>query len=225
MVQNTLENYNTVTIYSLQRFDQHSQFAFSDAQQCSKFRFFDQNKLIPAGCSVYKSESAVNKLNPDNRLNPEKLHVNYMLGVGPTDPTSPRRYTLTHSDTTAELFLTIGPDYNESQISGWYTRLMRDEVLAEWKDTDEGPALHVYCHVSGGVVFGPAQLRYQIFRNELPVVLEAKRYGDNSFFVAHPQLDNAPVWVHFESTVPRYNGTEKWGVPADYRQRLSESFF
>jgi hypothetical protein len=171
------------------------------------------------GCWAYTSESAANKSNPENRLNPEKLHVNYMPGVEPTDPISPRRYTLTHSDTTAELFLTIGPDYNASQISGWYTRFMRDEVLAEWKDTSEGPALHVYCHVSGGVVFGPALLRNQIFRSELPRVLEALRYGDSSFFVAHPQLDNAPIVVHFESTLPWYNVTEQWGVSADYRQR------
>ncbi|MGD0170916.1 MAG: staygreen family protein [Halobacteriota archaeon] len=39
------------------------------------------------------------------------------------------------------------------------------------------------------------------------------------FFAAHPQLDNAPTWFHFESTVPRYNATERWEVPADYRQR------
>ncbi len=171
------------------------------------------------GCWAYARESVANKSNPENMLNPEKLHVSYMPGVGPTDPISPRRYTLTHSDTTAELFLTIGPDYNESQISGWYTRFMRDEVLADWKDTSEGPALHVYCHVSGGVVFGPAFLRTQIFRSELPRVLEALRYGDSSLFAAHPQLDKAPIIVHFESTLPRYNVIEKWGAPADYRQR------
>jgi hypothetical protein len=96
---------------------------------------------------------------------------------------------------------------------------MRDEVPAEWKDTDEGPALHVYCHVIGGFVFRSAPLRYKIFQDELPLVLEALRCGDSSFFAAHPQLDNAPILVHFESTVPRYNVTEKWGVPADYRQR------
>jgi hypothetical protein len=50
----------------------------------------------------------------ENRLRPEKLGVKYVAGVGPTDPISPRRYTLTHSDITAELFLTIGPDWNES---------------------------------------------------------------------------------------------------------------
>jgi len=152
----------------------------------------------------------------ENRLRPEKLHVKHVARIGPIDPISPRRYTLTHSDITGELFLTIGPDCNESQICGWYTRLMRDEVLAEWKDTDEGPALHVYGHVSGGFVFGSAQFRYEIFQDELPLVLEALRYGDSSFFAAHPQLDNAPIWVHFESTVPRYNVTERWGVPADY---------
>jgi hypothetical protein len=153
----------------------------------------------------------------ENRLRPEKLRVNYMAGVGPTDPISPRHYTYTHSDITGELFLTIGPDCNESQICGWYTRFMRDEVLAEWKDTDEGPALHVYCHVSGGFVFGPARLRYKIFRDVLQLVLEALRYGDSSFFASHPQLDHAPIWVHFDSTVPRYNVKERWGVPADYR--------
>ena len=76
---------------------------------------------------------------------------------------------------------------------------MRDEVLAEWKDTDEGPALRVYCHVSGGFVFGSAPLRYEIFQDELPLVLEALRYGDSSFFAAHHHLDKAPIWVHFES--------------------------
>ena len=139
-----------------------------------------------------------------------------MGGTGPTNPIAPRRYTLTHSDTTGELFLTVGSEYDESQTCGWYTRLMRDEVLAEWKDTNEGPALHVYCHVCGGIVFGSPSLRNKIFRHELPLALEALRCGDRAFFEAHPQLDTAPIWVHFEATTPRYDSTEQWGVPADY---------
>jgi len=63
-------------------------------------------------------------------LNPKKLHVTYLPGVDPEAPIAPRRYTLTHSDVTGNLYLTIGPDYNLNQISGWYTRFMRDEVLA-----------------------------------------------------------------------------------------------
>jgi len=91
-----------------------------------------------------------------NRLNPQKLHANYLLGVKPETPILPRRYTLTNSDVTGNLYLTIGSNYNLKQISGWYTRFMRDEVLAERKDNKEGPSLHVYCHVSGGLVFGRA---------------------------------------------------------------------
>ncbi len=152
----------------------------------------------------------------EQRLQPKKLHTTYVEGVEPTEPIFPRRYTLTHSDRTGELFLTIGTEYNDSQTSGLYTKLMRDEVLAEWKETDKAPALHVYCHVSGGIVFGSASLRYGIFHDELPLVLEALRYGDRALFAAHPQLDHAPIVVHFASTVPRYNVTERWGVPADY---------
>jgi hypothetical protein len=66
-------------------------------------------------------------------LDPEKLRVSYLTGARPDGPLVPRRYTLTHSDSTGNLYLTIGLDYNVKQISGLYTRIMRDEVLAEWK--------------------------------------------------------------------------------------------
>jgi hypothetical protein len=94
---------------------------------------------------------------------------------------------------------------------------MRDEVLAEWKDDDDGPALHVYCHVSGGLVFGTAGWRYAIFRHELPLVLEAFRYGDRAIFAAHPELDGAPIRIHFSARQRRYRRVERWGTLGDYR--------
>jgi hypothetical protein len=138
-------------------------------------------------------------------------------GVGPEAPVVPRRYTLTHSDVTGNLYLTIGPSYNLKQIRGWYTRLMRDEVLAEWKNDQEEPSLNVYCHVSGGLVFGKAGWRMEIFRSEMPLVLEAIRYGDGNLFESNPELDRAPILVHFKSSQPRYHKSERWGVPKDYR--------
>jgi hypothetical protein len=129
----------------------------------------------------------------------------------------PRRYTLTHSDTSGDLFLTIGQEYDWKQISGWYTRLMRDEVLAEWCKEKDGAALHVYCHVSGGLVFGTASWRYAIFGRELPLVLEAFRHGDRQLFEAHPGLDHAPIEIHFRSHRRRYRRKERWGTPSDYR--------
>ena len=151
-----------------------------------------------------------------NRLRTEKLHTRLGAGVDPSQPISPRCYTLTHSDGTGDLYLTIGAEYDEAQISGWYTRLMRDEVLAEWREEEDGPSLHVYCHVSGGLAFGTASWRYAIFRHELPLVLEAFRFGDRGLFETYPELDEAPIRIHFRSHRRRYRRTERWGTPADY---------
>jgi len=152
-----------------------------------------------------------------SRLDPAKLHVRFEAGVAPEGPAVPRRYTLTHSDTTGELFFTIGADYDRAQNTGWYAHLMHDEVLAEWLPNENGPALHLYCHVSGGGAFGGAALRDAIFHQELPRVLEAFRYGDAGLFTAHPELDQAPIYIHFHSHRARYDRVEEWGTPAQYR--------
>ena len=152
-----------------------------------------------------------------NHLNPAKLHVQFTSDTAPEGPVTPRRYTLTHSDATGDLYLTIGPDYDREQCAGLYTRLMRDEVLAEWREDETGPAFHVHCHVSGGMAFGTAAMRDGIFRSELPLVLEALRYGDRALFAAQPDLDSAPLWVHFHAAQPKYNRVEQWGTPAGYQ--------
>jgi hypothetical protein len=140
-----------------------------------------------------------------SRLRPDKLHVRFDPGAGPEGPVTPRCYTLT-----------IGPNYDRRQLAGWQTRLMRDEVLAEWLAGEEGTALHLHCHVSGGLALGWARLRDAFFRRELPLVLEAFRFGDRRLFDVHPELDQASIWVHFHATQSRYNRTESWGVPAEY---------
>ena len=151
------------------------------------------------------------------RLNPEKLHVTYLSGASPEILLLPRRYTLTHSDRTGELFLSIGGQFDIKQISKLYTRLMRDEVLAELCYEGDNLLFRVYCHVSGGFVVGGAKWRYDIFRTELPLVLEAIRYGDRTIFQINPDLDQIPVHIHFQSSNPRYNKVERWGIMADYR--------
>jgi hypothetical protein len=151
------------------------------------------------------------------RLNPEKLHVMYLTGTTPENLILPRLYTLTHSDRTGELFLTIGGQYDKQQISKLYTKLMRDEVLAELADEVDRPVFKVYCHVSGGFIIGTAKWRYNIFHSELPLVLEAIRYGERTLFEQNPQLDNTPVLICFQSTDSRFNRVEDWGVMADYR--------
>jgi hypothetical protein len=151
-----------------------------------------------------------------DRLNPKKLHTRFRGDCTPAAPCLPRCYTLTHSDLTGELDLTIGPAFDQARISGWYTRLMRDEVLAEWQETGAELALHVHCHVKGGLVLGSAAWREAIFRSELPLVLEAFRFGDRGLVEAHPELDRAPVWVHFHGGKSNGEQPELWGTFGDY---------
>jgi len=94
---------------------------------------------------------------------------------------------------------------------------MRDEVLAELGTYSGELALNVYCHVSGGFVFGRAKWRYNIFCSELSLVLEAIRFGDKAFFDREPELDKVPILIHFKSNDAKYNKTEKRGLLEDYR--------
>lgn len=91
---------------------------------------------------------------------------------GGKPPVLPRTYTLTHSDVTASLTLAVSHTINRAQLQGWYNRLQRDEVVAEWKKVRGRMSLHVHCHISGGhfLLDLIAGLRYIIFRKELPVV-------------------------------------------------------
>jgi len=150
-----------------------------------------------------------------SRLKPEKLTVIYSGDVSKTDPITPRRYTLTHSDATGDLTLTIGSEYDRRQISGWYTRFMRDEVLAEWVKRDSSYSLDVYCHVSGGLIFGGSSMRESIFLNEMPLVLEALRFGDRLLFDNYAELDEAVIRIHLQTSERDYRVVDM-GSPRDY---------
>ena len=149
------------------------------------------------------------------QLNPDLLHVKFVDGADDTGPLSLRVYTLTHSDMTVELYLTIGKKINFPQIEGIYTRLMRAEVVGEW-DASEPITLHVFCHVSGGLVFGSPRMRFNIFRYHMPMVLEALYYGDRIVLKDHPELANGRIIVHFIARQKRFDRDEDWGVLAHY---------
>jgi hypothetical protein len=152
-----------------------------------------------------------------SKLNPDKLNVTFQAGTFKDIVQFPRRYTLTHSDATGDLFLFIGAQYDQKQVNGLYTRLMRDEVLAELKDRQGETSIHVYVHVSGGFIFGTASWRNNILHHHLPMVLEAFRYGDQELFTAHPELDDAKIYVHFAAKQSRFNQVEEWGQIKKYR--------
>jgi hypothetical protein len=146
-----------------------------------------------------------------------KLHVTFAEGTGPDGPLTPRRYTLTHSDRTGELFLTIGPEYDRRALRALQVRLERDEVLAEWVVTEKGPRLELHMMAQGGLfLFGTGAMRRQIFSHYRPMVLDAMYYADRSLAAAHPGLDEAPVIARFRWRDGRADD-EPWGRWGDWR--------
>jgi hypothetical protein len=143
-------------------------------------------------------------------FNPNKLSV-YFEGVTPTAPVVPRRYTLTHSDITGELFLNIGINYAYDKINS-----MRDEVLGHWVKLGGYYFFYVYLYVDGHLGPCVTAKRNSIFIKELPLALKAIRYGDKRFYSSYPELDNVPILVYFNSINPYFNRIENWGTFSNY---------
>ncbi|MFC7371666.1 staygreen family protein [Fictibacillus iocasae] len=145
-------------------------------------------------------------------FNPKKLKTVFMPPATETEPVIGRRYTLTHSDETGDLFLDIGTEYAWNQITA-----MRDEVLGEWKTNFAYPVFAGQVLVADSTISKEtAKVRFDIFTRELPLALRAIRYGDKNFFQAHSQLDMAPIWMFFESYYPEYNGFRDFGIFKTY---------
>jgi hypothetical protein len=144
---------------------------------------------------------------------PSKLSVSYQAPATPFRPVEGRKYTLTHSDTTGQLFLTIGCEYNYSAIN--YS--MRDEVLAEWVPQLGEYSLCARVYVSGGEYDeNYTKVRFMIFQKELNLALKAMVNGDQALFSNFPWLLDASIYVHFESIYPPFNQVIFYGTPRNY---------
>ncbi|XP_042458810.1 protein STAY-GREEN, chloroplastic-like [Zingiber officinale] len=182
---------------------QQQQRSFSSLFDFSKQRRGRRRSVVPVarlfGPAIFEaSKLKVLFLGTEEEKHPGKL---------------PRAYTLTHSDITAKITLAISDTINRAQLQGWYNRLQRDEVVAEWRKVRGKMSLHVHCHISGGHVLLDliAGLRCYIFRKELPVVLKAFVHGDGALFDSYPELEEATVWVYFHSNLLEFNRIECWG--------------
>jgi len=145
------------------------------------------------------------------KLNPENLKVKIGNGASATELTIPRKYTLTHSDITGELFLTIAAKYDYDKITN-----MRDEVLAEWSRFNNEYALMVNVMVDKEKNSVMSAIRNDIFVKELPLALEAIVYGDREL-IKTDFLYKAPIYVRFNSAYTMFNRLELWGTLSDYK--------
>ena len=142
--------------------------------------------------SISKVRSFSYIINEDNLIegmnlsdfNKEKLNIVFADDIDNDGAIIPRRYTLTHSDETGELFLSIGKYYDYSKVSE-----LRDEVLGCWS-CDENNLYYLRLEVLLDTCSDEEKIaiRNKIFRNELPMVIKAIIYGDREFFLIHKEL-------------------------------------
>ncbi|RFU70427.1 hypothetical protein D0469_07520 [Peribacillus saganii] len=148
-----------------------------------------------------------------SKLNPEKLSVIYFPPVTECMPVDGRKYTVTHSDLTGDLFLSVGCQYDYSRINA----SLRDEILAEWLPKMGQYILSGRVYVNGGEFDeNITKVRYMIFRKEMDLALQAITQGDSLFFCHFPWLLDSPIYIHFESRLPEYDEIVHFGTPRNY---------
>lgn len=143
-------------------------------------------------------------------FNKNKLWINYQLDQ--MSQLSPRRYTLTHSDETGDLYLVIDSEYHYEFLSD-----KRDELLAELQmDGCQNYYFYVYIRVDGVDGIKSAVKRNEIFKRELPLALSVIKYGDPYLFTVYPQLEQIAIYVYFQSEDPTLNRVDYYGTFLDY---------
>lgn len=127
-------------------------------------------------------------------------------------PIADRKYTMTHSDETGDLFVTIGTEFAEDKVSS-----LRDEVRLEWTVIKDTPVLYGEVLIDGdGISIGSSEVRDTIFKREMPLALQAIYHADGRFFNAHPELKETPVFIHFTSSQANYNKLYNFGTIGEY---------
>ncbi|MEA5084393.1 MAG: staygreen family protein [Lachnospiraceae bacterium] len=145
-------------------------------------------------------------------LNPQKVFVQYRDALTPYNPIISRKYTITHSDTTAELFVFISNNFAEDKITN-----LRDEVRVAWQQNKTKLVLMGSVLVDGTGVVGKPEIRNKIFYNEMPTALQALRQADRFLFHENPTLNSTPILIHFISSNNSYDKVYSFGVIGDYR--------
>ncbi len=147
------------------------------------------------------------------KLNPQKVFVQYRDEMKPYEPVTGRKYTITHSDITAELFVFVARNYAEDQVTS-----MHDEVRVAWELYKGKLILFGSVTVDDKSSEGNTYIRNKIFYTEMPTALQALRQADRFLFDNAPDLDSTPVMIHFISSNPIYNRIYDFGVIGNYNK-------
>ncbi len=146
-----------------------------------------------------------------NEFNPLNVFVQYRENISPIQPVLGRKYTITHSDRSGDLFVTIADEYAKDRIGP-----MRDEVLIEWKRRKREYVLEGSVLVDINQSEVNSKIRNEIFLREMPLILKSLRYADRFLFETYPILDSSTVFINFDSNNPEFNKNYNFGAIGNY---------
>lgn len=146
-------------------------------------------------------------------LNSDRVHTEYRDGVSETFPLVGRKYTITHSDETAEVFVTIGKEFASDKFGA-----LRDEVILMLTQREGKIQMYGTVIVNSEEIPNGAKYRNDIFLRELPGALEALRFADRDFYNQYEMLDELPIYIWFQSTFDEFNKVYDYGKMKDYKQ-------
>lgn len=144
-------------------------------------------------------------------FNPDMLETTFVKPITMYNPIKGRKYTLTHSDDTGIMFLTIANEYNYSAIN----QVLRDELLGTWKIYNNRFKLFFYAYVGDSDYF-TCLTKYKAFKYHMNLALQAIIYGDKELIKKYPELINCPIYIKFDSFIPMFNNYEFYGYVKDY---------
>lgn len=146
------------------------------------------------------------------KMDSSRVHGELRDRVSPVSPILGRKYTVTHSDETGELFVTIGRQFADDKIGE-----LRDEVLLVFENTETGTVLLGEVLVSDEEMNFAPERRNEIFLREMPKALQAVRIADARLYQAKPELDFITILIWFRSDDPKYNKLYDFGQMKEYR--------
>lgn len=155
------------------------------------------------------------------RLDPDRLFVSYHDRRTSTRFSLPRRYTNTHSDRLALLYLAVGPNYNYNILSDEDTMRFQDQIVGEWRrdrQSRSGYRINMRAIVDDERNT-QSELRNQIFCRELGLVLEAVGFAEDLLVRNNRRLRYTPIYIQFESSKQEFQREEYWGKLARWLPR------
>ncbi|MGV3466886.1 MAG: staygreen family protein [Heyndrickxia sp.] len=128
-------------------------------------------------------------------------------------PLEGRKYTISQSEYTGNLFLSISNQFSNLVVDSNLLEILQ----AEWITFMGEYALKGKISINGSDNDRRlTQVRCMIFQKDLPELIRALVTADQQFFKNYPLLLDAPIIIHFDTTFPEFSGSFHLGSPRQY---------